>query len=282
METMEHSLQGATDIHVSVIISTHNRSASLPALLTCLEKQSLPKTSYEVVLVDDGSTDGTAQLLADYCRTAPLNITVVTAEEEGAPGARNTGVAHAKGTIIAFTDDDCLPCEDWLEHGLPYFSTDSVVGVEGAIAPSASIAPPPSQYDHTPAILSRPSVVMGRTANMFYRRAVLDAIGGFDPCFVMPFGPKRSCREDTDLAWRALQHGDIPFAADALVLHPPRYVSAVQRIRLCKYKMLDVLLLKKHPGRFRQVLGFTFQAHYLSLFSLVWFGYGLLYFSLKQ
>ena len=267
---------------VSVVISTHNRATTLGKTLECLETQTVPPDSFEVVVIDDGSTDHTLDFLANYQMDSSLQLQWYSQQERGAPGARNAGVSHARGDLIAFTDDDCLPASDWLEKGLPYFSSWKVVGVEGAILSQTEPEQKLKGFDHTPELRSRGRVVLGRTANMLYRRSVLETAGGFDERFTMPFGVKRSCREDTDLAWRVQAYGEIPFAGEVVVRHPRRMVSGVQRVRMCQYKMLDAVMFQKHPERFRDVLGLTFQVHPLSMVSLVWLVYGFAYFSVKR
>ena len=147
--------------------------------------------------------------------------------------------------MFAFTDDDCEPDVQWLANAYKYFQDDGVVGLEGLV-----------QSDMTDTERYRIVTNQGfegvgfMTANLFLRREVIDKLGGFDERFERPF------REDTDLAWRALAYGQIPFARDVKVLHPasPRDVqreSSEGRTRFFEY---DPILFQKHPERYLQLL----------------------------
>jgi GT2 family glycosyltransferase len=165
--------------------------------------------------------------------------------------ARNTGAFYARGDILAFTDDDCRPDADWLEAGLRYFADPAVIGVEGLIL-----------SDHAHDERYRPVTNVGfegigfMTANLLLRRETFMAVGGFDTEFDQPF------REDTDLAWRALEHGSIPFASDVRVYHPPqpRVIEREARAARVRFFEKDALLMKKHPERYRTL--FLREAHY--------------------
>lgn len=91
---------------LSVIIPTYNRAALLQQCLDSLEKQDFPKVNFEVIVVDDGSSDETRSVLA-----GPFSFTLrpIFAEHGGAAKARNRGIRESTGEVIVFTDDDCFP-----------------------------------------------------------------------------------------------------------------------------------------------------------------------------
>lgn len=97
---------------ISVVIPTRNRLAHLKQTLSCLEAQHYPAGAYEVIVVDDGSDDGTGGYLRDLASAG--RVRPVSQTQAGPGAARNAGVRAARGDVVAFTDDDCLPDLDWL------------------------------------------------------------------------------------------------------------------------------------------------------------------------
>src|SRR5262245_7855555 len=97
-------------LDVSVVIPVYNGASTLAACLTALESQSLPRPRFEIIVVDDGSTDETASIAAAF----PVRL--VRRTNGGAPAARNSGLREATGAWVAFTDADCIPSRGWLAH----------------------------------------------------------------------------------------------------------------------------------------------------------------------
>ncbi|NAS88923.1 hypothetical protein C4E24_04195 [ANME-1 cluster archaeon AG-394-G21] len=192
----------------------------------------------------------------------------------GCNAARNKGISLAESTIIAFTDDDCIPDNDWLKNGITHFENSNIVGIEGVIYSNEK----GNVVQRTPQILKPSNFVHGRTANMFYRREILKKVGGFDERFVIttPRG-KIGHRGDTDLAWRVQNYGKIPFASDVKVFHPLRKTTLKNVIKDTKSHMLTSLLLKKHPDRAKDVLYLTlFPITTTSPLKIFWFFRGLI------
>ena len=94
---------------VSIIVCSYNGAKTLAACLESLGKLNYP--SYEIILVDDGSTDNTAQIAAEF-----PNVRYIHQENHGLSHARNTGAAAAKGEVFAYTDSDCMADPDWLYY----------------------------------------------------------------------------------------------------------------------------------------------------------------------
>jgi GT2 family glycosyltransferase len=148
--------------------------------------------------------------------------------------------------VIAFTDDDCEPAPDWLARAHGWFRDARVAGLEGRI-----------DSDQTDEVRYRVVTNVGfegfgfMTANLFLRRDVFEDLGGFDERFDAPH-----FREDTDLAWRALSHGTIPFARDVRVLHPahPRVSVRESSAERSSFFVHDALLFHKHPDRYLDLL----------------------------
>lgn len=116
---------------ISAIVCTRDRSAYLARCLKALARQTLPKRQYEVIIVDNGSSDDTAAVAAEFCRAQP-NFTYVAESRAGLSIARNRGVAESAAPIVAFTDDDAVPTDSWLEQLLGGFaSLPETVGIVG-------------------------------------------------------------------------------------------------------------------------------------------------------
>jgi glycosyltransferase involved in cell wall biosynthesis len=220
---------------VSVIVPTYARQDVLDALMECLAAQTAK--DFEVIVVDQSEAPWKHDV------PLPFDLVYVHTDVKGAGNARNTGAFYARGDILAFTDDDCRPDADWLESGLRYFHNPGVIGIEGLVV---------SDRAHDDRY--RPVTNVGfegigfMTANLFLRRDTFHAVGGFDAQFdPLPF------REDTDLGWRALEHGSIPFGADVRVYHPPQPRAAEREALDSRVRFFenDALLLKKHPERYR-------------------------------
>ena len=96
---------------ISVIVPFHNAAKHLEICISALLSQSYPPSRYEIIMVDNNSTDGSAEVVAKYSR-----IKLLTENKQGSYAARNRGVAESKGRIIAFTDSDCVPCPEWLDR----------------------------------------------------------------------------------------------------------------------------------------------------------------------
>jgi glycosyltransferase involved in cell wall biosynthesis len=229
----------------SVVVPTYERQAHLPALLDCLARQAVP--DFEVILIDQSASPWK---VPDQYRS--LDIVYEHSDLKGTSRARNLGAWLARGDVLAFTDDDCLPEPDWLKNAAPYFADARVVGVEGLIVSDRVNDP-----DYRAVTNVGFEGIGFMTANLLLRRDVFNAIDGFDEQFDVPF------REDTDLGWRACALGEIPFGRDVRVFHPA-HARTVEREALAQRVQFfekDALLLKKHPDRYRSL--FLKEAHYL-------------------
>jgi len=256
---------------VSVVIPTYNRPEMLINLLRSLEDQSFK--NFEVIVIVDGD-DKTGNMIKDYKKNCSYHLQINATPNTGCNAARNEGISLAKSTIIAFTDDDCIPDNDWLKNGIKYFENSNAVGIEGVIYSNEK----GNIVRRTPQILKPSSFIHGRTANMFYRKQILETIHGFDERFAIttPRG-KIGHRGDTDLAWRIQNHGEIPFASDVRVFHPLRKTTLKKVIQDTKSHMLTSLLLRKHPERAKDVLHLTLFPITTTLpLKIFWFLVGLI------
>lgn len=116
---------------VSVIVCTYNRKNLLKSCLNSIYAQDYPKSNFEVIIVDGGSTDGTAELCEEFPQ-----IRFITESRFGLAYARNKGAELAQGSIVAYTDDDCLVDKQWLTNLIAGFQfSEDVMGVGGPVYP---------------------------------------------------------------------------------------------------------------------------------------------------
>ena len=228
----------------SVVIPSYNRRENLLRCLDALSRQTFP--DFEVVIVDQ--SEPPVQIPEEYQHK--LTVRCVYSEQRGPALARNKGIKEASGHVVAFTDDDCIPEADWLEKAARHFDAESLAGLEGSIR-SDKIGDPNWR---TVSNIGFEGIGF-MTANMFYRRDLLQKVGGFDERF-------HDFREDTDLAWRVMEFGDIPHARDVVVFHPPHPATVERESQIERAKMfrLDPLLLERHPHKYVQLL--CMERHY--------------------
>jgi glycosyltransferase involved in cell wall biosynthesis len=100
---------------VSVVLPTYNRQAQLKQVLIGLEKQSYPFADFEVIVISDGSTDGTNEYLQAFAKKTLLNVKVIVQQNQGPAAARNHGIHRAQGQMVLFIDDDVVPVPGLIE-----------------------------------------------------------------------------------------------------------------------------------------------------------------------
>jgi hypothetical protein len=190
--------------HFSVVICTRNRARLLDA---CLERVAglAYEGPWEIVLVDNGSTDDTADVVRRFAARAPVPVAVVEERRRGLGAARNAGVAASRGDSLAFTDDDCYPAPDWLSQARRVMAAHPDAGVVGGriLLHDPTDAPYTIQLDPEPRRMAAPSFIAPGSvqgANLVVRRTVFAAVGGFDNDFGA--GTPFPC-EDVGLACRA-------------------------------------------------------------------------------
>ena len=204
---------------VSVIIPTCNKREQLRRCLDAVLCQQFG-SDFEVLVCDDGSRDGTAEMLQEWSKTEP-RLRCLSQERRGPAAARNLGIRHARAPLVAMTDDDTIPDSGWLARLCAAAEDLGVAGVEGRVTPGRPLGP-------CEAAPSNETGGVYLTCNALYRRDVLIAVGGFDERF--PY----AAFEDCDLAARVRQLGSIAWAPEAVVMHPPRRLgwrAIVQRLR---------------------------------------------------
>lgn len=222
----------------SIVVATHNRADRLTRLLDALVAQQ-GQIPFEVVIVDDASTDHTPALLEGAVSTSPLDLHVVRLEVNRGPAtARNLGWRKARAELICFTDDDCVPRPGWLAALVDASGFDVV---QGQTVPAPDQLEHQGPFSHTMAVPCEDGFYS--TCNIAYRRRTLEAVDGFDERFTMAYG------EDTDLAWRAIDAGaTTTFVPEAVVEHDIRPSSFRDHLRGLGRREGMVHAVHKHPG----------------------------------
>jgi glycosyltransferase involved in cell wall biosynthesis len=204
-------------LFVSVIVPVWNDAARLEECLRALESQTYPSHSYEVVVVDNDSSEPVGDVVARHARAR-----VVREVRPGSYAARNAGLAHARGEAFAFTDADCIPAPDWIGKGVARLSRD---GGRAVVAGSIEIFPREAAaanavelYEMTFALAQGEYVrryEFGATANLFALREVFERAG--------PFLAELKSGGDIEWGRRIKGHGYVlEYAEEVRVRHPAR------------------------------------------------------------
>ena len=227
---------------VTVIVPAYNAAGTLPSCLTALANQSYPRTAYEVIVVDDGSTDATAAIAHD------AGVSVITQPNAGPAAARNAGIRAGSGDIILFTDADCEPVVDWIAQMVAPMADIDFAGVKGsyrtrqsAVVARLAQCEFEERYDRQERLLVIDFVDSYAAA---FRAMVLREVGGFDPAF--PYANN----EDVDLSYRIARLGHrLVFNRKAVVYH--RHVTSWRAYIRLKIRRgyWRVMALKMHPDK---------------------------------
>jgi len=227
---------------VSVVVASYNGARTLKACLGSLVSLNYP--DYEVILVDDGSTDSTPDIAKEFGK-----IRYVRQDNHGLSVARNTGISAAVGEIIAFTDSDCRADEDWL-----YYLVGDLLSGEFVAVGGHNFLPPDDSCVAAAVMVSPggPAHVMlsDRDAehipgcNMAFYKWALEEIGGFDPVF-------QKAGDDVDMCWRLQERGGrIGFSPAGFVWHYRRSTIRAYLKQQIGYGEAEALLMRKHPEYF--------------------------------
>ncbi len=278
-------------IGVSVVVPTYQRADLLRRCLEALLAQDYDPAGFEIIVVDDGASDATRQVvdvLTESARAMPdrapkfaslwadggtteqvmarltrpsrgdvPEIRYIAMDRRSGPAAaRNVGWRAGRGEIVAFTDDDCIPAPGWLSAGVAAFCQDTL-GVSGRI--TIPLSKEPTDYELNASYLAYSEFV---TANCFYRRSALETVGGFDERF------RAAWREDSDLYFTLLENVDqtcLVSAPSALVIHPVRRAPWGISVQQQRKSQFNALLYKKHPHLYRERLAPVTPWHYYGI-----------------
>jgi GT2 family glycosyltransferase len=226
---------------VSVVVCSYNGASTIRDTMEGLKNLAYP--NFEVIVVNDGSTDATPDIAAEY------DVTIFSTENRGLSAARNTGWQEAGGEIIAYIDDDAYPDPHWLHYIVHTYQSTDFVGVGGP-----NIAPP-GDGPIAECVYNAPGgpvqvLLTDREAehipgcNMSFKREALEKVGGFDPRF-------RAAGDDVDMCWRIQEQiGKIGFHAAAMDWHHRRNSLKMYWNQQKGYGKAEALLEEKWPEKY--------------------------------
>jgi glycosyltransferase involved in cell wall biosynthesis len=227
---------------VSVVVASFNGARTLKICLESLTALNYP--NYEIILVDDGSTDNTAEIAAKF-----PHVRTLRQPNLGLSAARNTGIAQSTGEIVAFTDSDCRADEDWLYYLVGELLRSDFAGIGGHnflppedSATAGAVMASPGGPAHV--MLSDREAEHIPGCNMAFYKNALEHVGGFDPVF-------RKAGDDVDICWRLQNEGmRLGFAPGGFVWHYRRSTVKAYLKQQAGYGEAEALLARKHPEFF--------------------------------
>jgi GT2 family glycosyltransferase len=226
---------------VSVVVCTHNGASTIRECCEGLLQLEYP--NFEVLIVDDGSSDQTANLAGEY------GFRVIKNSHGGLSSARNTGLKEATGEIVAYIDDDAYPDPGWLHYLVTTFLNTQHAGVGGPnLAPADDgpiadcVANSPGNPTHVLLTDEEAEHIPG--CNMAFRKAALEEIGGFDPQFWI-------AGDDVDVCWSLRERGySLGFNPAAVVWHHRRNSVRAYWKQQVNYGKAEGMLEKKWPEKY--------------------------------
>ena len=227
---------------VSIIIPTFNGASRIGNCLDALLKQTVGREA-EILVVNDGSTDNTAEVVAGYS-----GVRLITQSNAGPAAARNRGALEARGTIILFTDDDCVPMPEWLAAMIEPFNDLDVVGVKGVyctrqrrvVARFVQI-----EYEDKYRLMADlPHIDFIDTYSAGFRRDRFLEMNGYDTSFPV------ACAEDVELSYRMSARGwTMKFVPAAIVYHTHPDTLGKYLKKKYKFAFWRVLAVRKNPSK---------------------------------
>ena len=224
----------------SVIVPAYQAAGSLGLCLDALNAQTVARDLYEVIVVDDGSTDGTGEIAQQ------AGARVITQRNAGPAAARNAGAAAGRGDLLLFTDADCAPVSGWIAALAVPFADERVAGAKGtyltsqrALVPRFTQLEYQDRYDRMAGV---ESINFVDTYSAAYRRDIFLANAGFDPAFRFD--------EDQEFSFRLTEKGyRLVFAPAAQVYHRHNATLAAYIRRKFLMAHWKVPVTQRHPGR---------------------------------
>lgn len=257
-------------VKVSVVIPTYKRPELLKRCLKALLSQDFAAEDYEIIVVTDGMDENTHRMIRNsrlfdffpnlFCYSLPF--------KKGPAAARNAGWRVAKGSLILFTDDDCIPSPGWIKNFYNAFEFyhRCDIAMSGRVVVPLPIYP--TDFERNTAGLETAEFV---TANCACTRYALELVNGFDEAFTMAW------REDSDLEFQMMKEG-IPIKKidEAVVVHPVRKACWGVSLKEQRKCMFNALLFKKHPELYKEKISSqAIRVYFLMILFLITFFYEL-------
>ena len=235
-------MEKRTSPFVSIIVPVLNGEQTIRECLVSLLKMDYPVERREILVVDNGSTDRTAEIVMSF------PIRYLQEERRGSFSARNKGIEASKGEVLAFTDADCLVTAGWLRELVQGFDSEEV----GVVVGETVSYPPKTLAERYMAMrkplwqkraISYPVSPWFGTSNVAFRRKVFNQIGPFDPQF--PTGG------DIDYSWRIFQSGNfkLVYRPKAVVFHRHRLTTWDLFKQYRAYGCGQATLWRKYRGK---------------------------------
>jgi GT2 family glycosyltransferase len=256
------------EIEVSVIVPTYKRPALLKQCLDALLNQKI-QVEYEIIVVIDG---GEEELKKSVDRSIPASdqLRIIAVGSHGGPAAaRNFGFANARGKLIVFTDDDCIPDAGFLNaHWIAYRNANTnLAAFRGRLI--VPVSSKPTDYERNVAQLETAEFV---TANCSLTREAFVLVGGFDEAYTMAW------REDSDLHFKLL-NDEVPIVnvPNAIVTHPVRQARWNVSLASEKKNMFNALLYKKFPGMYLERINSRPPVSYYAMVAFMSIGVAMIF-----
>ena len=216
---------------LSIIICSYNRASYISDALTSLYRQTAVLNEFEVIIVDNNSTDNTKEVYAAWRQTNTNGqFTFISETKQGASFARNTGAAIAKGQWVCFMDDDAVATPNYVENILTHIqNTPDAVGFGGRIIPKYIPSEPKwmsyyvsslvGNFDYAPIPCAFENGKYPLESNMIVKKSVYDKIGGFNVNLPGVVGTLRIGGEGKELFYKILALGHIIYYDPAICVH---------------------------------------------------------------
>lgn len=243
---------------ITVVIPTYRRPHLLTRCLNAVLVQDFPAHDYEVIVVSDGTDAATAQCIAELpLKKFPVVQYYSLPAKAGPAAARNLGWLLGQGELITFTDDDCIPANNWLSMLWQAYQSEGKKEVAFSGKTIVPINDEPTDYEKNISQLASAEFI---TANCACTKTALQRVRGFDERFRMAW------REDSDLQFKFIQDR-IPIVkvSHAVVTHPVRKAPWGVSIKEERKGMFNALLYKKYPRLYKEKIEPQRPWHYYAI-----------------
>jgi GT2 family glycosyltransferase len=241
-QSQDRQSQSHKPVEASIIVPTFNGAARIANCLDALLEQTAGRDA-EILVVNDGSTDNTVDVVRRYSTVALINQA-----NAGPAAARNRGAMESSGKVILFTDDDCVAAPQWLNSMLQPFDDPKVVGAKGVYRTrqKSSVARfVQTEYEDRYRLMDgSDSIDFVDTYSAAFRRERFFEMDGYDTSFPV------ACAEDVELSYRMSNSGwKMKFAPEAIVYHTHPETLRAYLAKKYKFAFWRVIAVRKNPRK---------------------------------